>query len=121
MGGIGSKRTQRSTLVIKTFFGGKGRTLRLGEIQKTLQRKNARFDVKRLSELTTVSENFEQSRTWTATCSKGFARLLGHSGPCARINRSGYVEGIQGDQVFFERGTTQGRWSVVREAVHHDY
>ncbi len=41
-------------LVIKTFFGGKGGTLRLGEIQKTLQRKNARFGVKRLLELTTV-------------------------------------------------------------------
>lgn len=41
-------------LAIKTFFGGKSGTLRLGEIQKTLQRKNARFGIKRLLELATV-------------------------------------------------------------------
>jgi len=41
-------------LVMKTFFGGKSGTLRLGEIQKTLKRKNARFRIKRLLELATV-------------------------------------------------------------------
>ena len=68
-------------LVIKTFFGGKGGTLRLGEIQKTLQRKNARLASSVLSELAAVLRELsshEYGRQHVQKDSRGSSDIRAH-------------------------------------------